>query len=304
MRIRIGTRGSKLALWQANHVKDLLLESGHDSELVIIETLGDQIQNIPLNEIGGRGLFTKALDDALLEERIDIAVHSAKDLPGKLHDAISLAAILKREDPRDVLLAMTPEVHFENLSRSFRIGTSSLRRGAFIRHYFPTVEVLNLRGNLDTRIRKLETGEYDGIMLAYAGVKRLGMERYVVQKLAPETFTPAAGQGAVAITCLGKENKMQAISQNLTHAGTQIAVESERSYLSTMEGGCNLPVFAHARVFGETVHLMAGIASTDGSQVLRHQTEGPIGQASQLGIQLATMILQMGGEAIRNGIQN
>ncbi|MCS7074019.1 MAG: hydroxymethylbilane synthase, partial [Bacteroidia bacterium] len=231
------------------------------------------------------------------------AVHSAKDLPGQLPEGLIISAILKREDPRDVLLATSHEVHLENVSKPIRIGTSSLRRTAFLHYYCPNVEVRNLRGNLDTRIQKLEAGEYDGILLAYAGVKRLGLEKYTVQKLSPETFTPAAGQGAIAITCLSNRQDIIYQSTNLSHRTTQLEVESERAFLRTMEGGCNLPIFAFARVFGETIQLIAGIATVDGSNLIRHQIEGSVEQATTIGEQMAIKILEIGG-AIRNGIQN
>jgi len=195
----IGTRGSKLALWQANWVQKQLKEAGIESQLHIITTEGDRRTDVPLHALSSTGLFTKTLDEALLMKDIDLAVHSAKDMASILVEGIDLLAFMKREDPRDVLLADTNSIQFDNLSKPLTIGTSSVRRQHMIRHFFPHIVLKDLRGNVDTRVQKLENGEYDGIMLALAGVKRMGYTSKVVQKLHPDSFTPAVGQGAVAV---------------------------------------------------------------------------------------------------------
>jgi hydroxymethylbilane synthase len=200
MNLKVGTRGSKLALWQAHHVKGLLERNGYTVELVLYKTTGDLLQSQPLHEIGDKGLFTKALDDAMLRGEIDLAVHSAKDLPTTLPMGIELAAVGKREDPRDVLVSAS-EVHdVDNLAKGITIGTSSLRRRALLRHYLPHVQVVPMRGNVDTRVEKMLAGECDAILLAYAGVKRMGLGHLITRKLNVSSFTPAVGQGAIAVT--------------------------------------------------------------------------------------------------------
>lgn len=291
MKLRIGTRGSKLALWQAEHVQSILHEHGVHSEIVIIHTQGDKVQNVALHQVGGVGLFTKALDEALLADEIDIAVHSSKDMPAQVDAALSIIAILKREDPRDALLAVKPDVHFENFTRPLVIGTSSLRRVALLKSYFPDIQIKDIRGNVDSRIAKLEAGEYDGIMLACAGVKRLGLEKYIVQKLNTQSFTPAVGQGAIAVTSRTNFGHIEPIRSALNHSETESAVMCERSFLRTMQGGCTTPIFGFATVTGDKLSLHAGIAATDGSAVHRHTMEGSVAEAESIGQQVATHVL-------------
>jgi hydroxymethylbilane synthase len=290
--LKIGTRGSKLALWQARKVQEMLLNAGILAELVKITTTGDQIQDVPLHEIGTTGIFTKALDQALLQGEIDLAVHSAKDMPSVPPEGLHLAALLKREDPRDVLLASSSQVSLENLSRPWVIGTSSVRRRALLQHHFSHVQVKDIRGNLDTRLGKMLDGAYDGIMLAYAGVKRMGFEKYIVQKLNAASFTPAVGQGAVAVVTREKDENIPALRTALHHPETGYAVASERAYLHAVDGGCHSPVFGLATVVGSQISLTAGMANPDGKRILRFTGEGNVSEAEKIGQQLAKQVLE------------
>ncbi|GIV43079.1 MAG: porphobilinogen deaminase [Bacteroidia bacterium] len=298
MKIRLGTRGSQLALWQANTVKNLLQAQGFESELVIIQTLGDNQTQKPLHELGTQGIFTKALDEALLENKIDIAVHSCKDIPGEIHQDLLISAVLKREEPQDVLLSLKDSIHLENQSQRFIIGTSSVRRVAFLRHYFHQHIIKDIRGNLDTRIQKLENGEYDALILAYAGVKRMGLEKYIRQKLSKEVIVPAVGQGAVAIMIRKEDKSHFEITQRINHEQTFQEVSCERSFLKTIRGGCQLPVFGFARVFKDSIQLLAGVASVDGKQIIKKELTDYVQNAQQLGINLGNTILNEGGKEL------
>jgi hydroxymethylbilane synthase len=301
MMIRIATRGSKLALWQTNHVHSLLAEDGHDVVLSQLKTVGDLQTDRPLHQLGAQGLFTKALDDAMLAGLADIAVHSAKDLPTKLPDGIELIALLEREDPRDVLLAVRPEVDMDNLSAEFSVGTSSIRRHALVAHYTPHFKTKDIRGNVDTRVEKLLAGEYDALLLAYAGVKRMGYTHLVVRKLNPSTFTPAVGQGAIAVTGRSDFEGKAQVRAKLNHIETETAVLAERAFLRKMEGGCHSAVFALGTVVGGAVSLHGGIAAEDGSCILRERVDGPCSEAETLGESLANIIINLGGHKILHG---
>jgi hydroxymethylbilane synthase len=301
MTIRIGTRGSKLALWQANHVKKVLEAGGYSAELVLYTTKGDLQQTQPLHKIGDKGLFTQALDDAMLAGEIEMAVHSAKDLPTKLPEGISLAAILQREDPRDVLLSPGEEIDLDNLERPITVGTSSLRRTALIQHYLPHVKVVPMRGNVDTRVEKMLRGDCDALLLAYAGVKRMGLSHMVTRKLNVSTFTPAVGQGAIGITMPEGHPETEAMRQLLNHAATEHAVLAERAFLRTLEGGCQSAIFALGTVVGETLSLDAGIASEDGQTVMREHADCHVGDAEAVGKSLAIRLLDKGARNILHG---
>jgi hydroxymethylbilane synthase len=301
MIIRIATRGSKLALWQTHHVRDLLMSAGHDVRLQTLKTIGDLQTDRPLHQLGAQGLFTKALDDALLDAESDIAVHSAKDIPTRIPEGLELIAVLQREDPRDVLLSVRPEVDMDNLSADFVIGTSSLRRQAQLAHYASNFKPRDVRGNLDTRVAKLEAGEYDALLLAYAGVKRMGYTHLIRRKLNVNTFTPAVGQGAVAVTCRKGFEGKEAVRALLNHPDTEYAVLAERAFLRKIEGGCHSAVFALATVVGGNISLQGGVAAQDGSQVLREKVEGPVSTSETLGESLANIIINLGGHQILNG---
>lgn len=298
MKIRIGTRGSQLALWQANTVKNLLEAQGFESELVVINTYGDIQTDKPLHQLGTQGIFTKALDDALLENRIDIAVHSCKDIPGEIHRDLMISSILKREDPQDVLLSLKDTNHLENQSQKMVIGTSSVRRVAFLKYYFEQHTIKDVRGNLDTRIEKLERGEYDALILAYAGVKRMGWEKYIKQKLSKEVFIPAVGQGAVAIMIRKNDEVHFHKTQTINHLPTYIEVSCERAYLKTVQGGCKLPVFGYATSFMDSIRLIAGVASVDGKTIIKQELTDHIQNSQQIGIELGKKILNEGGKEL------
>lgn len=301
MKIRIATRGSKLALWQTHHVRDVLVSRGQDVDLVTLKTTGDLQTDRPLHQLGAQGLFTKALDDAMLQEEADIAVHSAKDIPTNLPEGIELYAILEREDPRDVLLAINEDVDMDNFTRDFVVGTSSLRRQALLAHYSPHFHPKDVRGNLDTRIAKLEAGEYDALLLAYAGVKRMGYTHLIRRKLNVSTFTPAVGQGAIAITGRSGFAGREAVRSYFNHPETEAAVLSERAFLRLMEGGCHSAIFGLGTVVADNLVLQGGIASKDGKVILREQVEGPASEAERLGESLAKIIINSGGHQILHG---
>ena len=298
MKVRIGTRGSKLALWQAETVKSMFCSRGIEADLVLCKTLGDINQQDALSQIGGVGLFTKALDEMLLRNEVDLVVHSAKDMPSVEPDGINAFAFLKREDPRDVLLSLNPELDLDNFTGDFLIGTSSLRRQAFLRHYAPHLRVGVIRGNLDTRVEKMKSGEFDGILLAFAGVKRMGFDHLIVRKLNASVFVPAVGQGAIAVVCNVNDPRMETWAEILNHKLTEIAVKCERAFLHTVEGGCQTPVFGLATVIGETISLHAGIAEEDGSAIWQETLDGTIYKGQQTGVELAHKILAKSGKRL------
>jgi len=272
-----------LALWQAHSVQEILARAEINATCQIIHTTGDLQQQKALHQLGTVGIFTKALDQALLEGRIQLAVHSAKDMPASLHEELELLACLKREDPRDALLAAKPEVSLENVTQNWVVGTSSLRRTAFLKYYLPHIVVKNIRGNIDTRLEKMMNGDYDAILLACAGVKRMGLEKYIVQKLNVNTFTPAVAQGAIAVVCRKDLPRKEALRKALNHIPTELAVSCERQFLHTVAGGCSIPVFGLATVTGNTIGLTAGIADTNGKLLLRTYQEGPLQEALKVG---------------------
>ncbi|MEO1452013.1 MAG: hydroxymethylbilane synthase, partial [Bacteroidota bacterium] len=236
--------------------------------------------------------FTKALDDAVLAGQVDLAVHSAKDMPADLPEGLAIWAYLRREDPRDVLLGCSPEIHLENFSRPLVIGTSSVRRRALLGHYFSHVEVRDLRGNIDTRLRKLEEGQYDAIMLAYAGVKRMGWDRYIVQKLNPHIFTPAIGQGAIAIVGQADHPQRERVAALLDHMPTAYAVNCERRFLHILAGGCITPAFGLATVTPKEITLTAGLVSEDTQDLWRFTESRPLSEGLALGEALARNVLK------------
>jgi hydroxymethylbilane synthase len=255
--IRIGSRGSKLALWQANWVKTRLEERGHAVEIEVITTTGDRIQNVPLSEAGGtKALFVKEIEDALLEGRVDIAVHSLKDMPAELPSGLTIAAVPEREDPRDVLIG--------RLEAGTRVGPSSLRRAAQLRAHFPGVIVEPLRGNLDTRIRRLDEGKWDGIVVAAAGVRRLGLATRIARYLTFEEMCPAIGQGALAIEAREGDDRAKVLDDPASRSG----VEAEREVMRILGGGCRLPLAAHARIVRGDLYVLALVASPDGSRII------------------------------------
>lgn len=301
MKLTIGSRGSKLALWQAEHVRAKLaaLNPGLDVAITIIQTTGDRITDVPLARIGDKGLFTKELDNALLEGHADLAVHSLKDVPTRMPEGLSLAAILEREDPRDALLVAPDRPRsLDALPPGARVGTSSLRRRAQLLALRPDLIIDDLRGNLDTRMRRVQDAEYDAIILAQAGLNRLGLASHAAQLLDPPAWLPAVGQGALAITARASDDRTIGLLTALEHAETRAAVTAERALLAELEGGCQIPIGALARLRGEALVLHALVASTDGNRVVRGEIEGSAADAAGLGRALAADLGARGGADI------
>ncbi|HKE28624.1 MAG TPA: hydroxymethylbilane synthase [Bryobacteraceae bacterium] len=289
----IASRGSQLALWQARWVAGKLAALGHECRIEIIKTTGDKITNVPLAKVGTKGLFTKEIEEALLERRADLAVHSLKDLPTELPAGLALAAIPPREDPHDTLVGKC----LVDLPQGAKVGTSSLRRSAQLRKLRPDLVIESARGNLDTRLRKLDEGQYDAIMLAAAGLKRLGWGDRIAEILPPEIMCPAVGQGALAIETLTEGKGMDACHA-LDDPGTHTAVLAERGLLSALGGGCQVPIGAHATVVHGTVHLLGVVASPDGLTQIRGTAGGEAVDAEQIGRRLGADLLARGARAI------
>jgi len=295
----IGTRSSKLALWQAEWVHARLreLEPGLSVSLKRIKTTGDKILDTPLAAIGGKGLFIKEIEDALRRGEIDLAVHSMKDVPTHVPEGLEILAIPEREDPRDVLVSRGG-IAFDRLGAGARIGTSSLRRQAQLLHARPDLSIQILRGNVDTRLRKLEAGEFEGIILAAAGVRRLGWTDRVTEYLSPDVCLPAIGQGALALEGRASDAFMRDVAARLDHQPTRLAVTAERALLERLEGGCQVPIAAHATISGEALTMTALVASVNGRRLIRDSIQGPAQAAHRLGIELAERLLAQGGDEI------
>ncbi len=295
MKIKIGTRKSKLALWQANYIKEKLQEKGHTVELVLITTSGDKILDVPLAKIGGKGLFVKEIEEALLRREIDMAVHSLKDVPMVLPEGLTLGAITERENPFDVLISKD-NLTLENLPEGAKVGTSSLRRTVQIKRKRPDLKVESLRGNVDTRIRKLQDGLYDAIVLAYAGVKRMGFESMITQVL--EDFIPAVGQGSLAIEVREGDRDILDIVSFLDHEESRVSALCERAFLRKLEGGCQVPIGCFAKVYDETVTLKAFISDLEGKIFMEGEKSGKKDEAQKVGEELALELLSRGGDKI------
>ena len=293
--LRIGSRGSQLALWQANHIAALLREKGHQLELEIIKTTGDKITDVALAKVGTKGMFTKEIEDALAEGRIDLAVHSLKDLPTELAPEFEVAAVTERESPLDVLLSLKYS-GIADLPNGAKIGTSSLRRQAQLKQRRPDLEIFPLRGNVDTRVRKLEGGEYDAIILAAAGLNRLGKTQFVKQVLDAEVMCPAAGQGALGIEIRRGDNALLEHLKFLDCDAARVATSCERALLNRLGGGCQVPIGAFAELKEGTITLTAVCARPDGSTVLREVQTGT--DPVELGERTGLLLLRRGGEEI------
>ena len=280
----IGSRGSKLALWQANYVKDRLEALGEQCRIEIISTAGDRFQSGPLKQIGNKGLFTKEFEDALLDSRIDIAVHSLKDMPTEIPDGLQLTATPEREDARDVMIGRT----LDELTLGARVGTGSLRRGAQLKAARPDLVVEGIRGNVDTRLRKLDEGQFDAIVLAAAGLNRLGWSDRIAQYLPVEFMCPAVGQGSLAIETRSDNGPGTQACARLDHAPTHACVRAERAVLAVLGGGCQVPIGAHATIESDTLHLRAIVISPDGSHLVKSEAFGldPVKLGSALGQEL------------------
>jgi hydroxymethylbilane synthase len=298
-RLRIGSRGSQLAIWQANHISALLRERGHEVVLDVIKTTGDKIIDVALVKVGTKGMFTKEIEEALAEGRVDLAVHSLKDLPTEVSPGFEIAAITTRENPRDVFCSRKFK-SIDDLPQAARVGTSSLRRQAQLKAVRRDLEIPPLRGNVDTRLRKLEAGEYDAIILAAAGLNRLGKTEFVKQVLPAQVMCPAAGQGALGIEIRAGDLITRQHVVFLDDAAARSTTTCERALLNKLGGGCQVPIGAFAEFRDGRLHLEAIVADPDGSRVLRESREGS--DPVQLGESVGETLLQRGGDAILEAV--
>ncbi|ENM5743265.1 hydroxymethylbilane synthase [Vibrio metoecus] len=297
--IRIATRQSPLALWQANYVKDALMAAhpGLQVELVTMVTRGDVILDTPLAKVGGKGLFVKELEVAMLEGRADLAVHSMKDVPVDFPESLGLVTICEREDPRDAFVSNT-YAKIDDLPSGAVVGTCSLRRQCQLKSARPDLVIKELRGNVGTRLSKLDAGEYDAIILAAAGLKRLGLESRIRNFIEPEQSLPAVGQGAVGIECRLDDQRVRELLAPLNHTDTADRVRCERAMNLTLQGGCQVPIGSYALLEGDHIWLRALVGEPDGSQIVRGEIRGPRSEAEQLGITLAEQLLEQGAKEI------
>lgn len=297
--LRIATRKSPLALWQAEYVRSELqrLHPGLEVELVTFTTQGDKILDVPLAKIGGKGLFVKELEVAMLDGRADIAVHSMKDVPMEFPEGLGLVAIAEREDPRDAFVS-NRYASLDALPAGAVIGTSSLRRQCQLRHRRPDLVVRDLRGNVNTRLAKLDAGEYDALLLASAGLKRLGFRDRIRSEIAPETSLPAVGQGALGIEARRDDARVAALVAPLNDADTALRLTAERALNRRLQGGCQVPIAGYAELQGDEIHLRALVGSVDGREIIRDEIRGPRAAAEVLGITLAERLLAAGADRI------
>lgn len=297
--IRIATRRSPLALWQAEHVAARLRSAfpGLRTELVKMVTRGDKLLDAPLAKVGGKGLFVKELEQGMLDGEADIAVHSMKDVPVEFPDGLHLAAILEREDPRDALVS-NRYPSFQALPAHAKIGTSSLRRQSQIMERMPDCEILSLRGNVNSRLAKLDAGEFDAIILAAAGLKRLGLAGRITEILSPDTSLPAMGQGAIGIECRVADDTVNQCVLSLHDAQTALRVTAERAMNERLQGGCQVPIAGFAELLGDTLNLRGLVGSPNGRRMVRGEITGPSTQARRLGITLAEELLSKGADQI------
>jgi len=298
-KIVIGSRGSQLALWQANWVKSELerLHSNADIDIRIIATSGDKIQDVPLSKIGGKGLFVKEIEEALLANEIDLAVHSMKDVPMELPTELGISVITKRENPLDALISKNGET-LANLPQGATIGTSSLRRSSQLLKYRVDFEIHPLRGNVDTRLRKVKEDNYDAIILASAGLNRLGWASHITEEISDEVLLPAMGQGALGIETRLDDAKTYDLVSALNHEQTNYAVTAERSLVGRLDGGCQVPIGAYARVEKGLITLKGLVASLDGEVIYKLENVGPVDDAINIGQELGSKLLKMGANEI------
>ena len=295
----IATRGSKLALWQANHVKSLLASryAGLEVELCVIKTKGDIILDVPLAKVGGKGLFVKEIEEALLDGRAHLAVHSMKDVPMDLPEGLVLGVIPPRAALSDLFLS-TRYASLMHLPEGAVLGTSSLRRQAQCLAMRPDLDVRSLRGNVETRLRKMTEGEFDAIILAKAGMERLGLSAPIMHEMGPPHFMPACGQGAIGLEYRNDDAKLHEMLAFMNHEPTSICVTAERAFLAGLEGGCQVPIAGHACLEGGNVQVTGLVASPDGSTIIRESVTGAASEAKTLGASLAEIIKKSGGKAI------
>jgi hydroxymethylbilane synthase len=305
MQIKIGTRGSKLALWQAYYIEDLLQQGGIETEIVIIETKGDKILDRSLSKIGSKGVFTQELEDQLRSGTIDIAVHSAKDLQSDLDSDFEISAFTERERANDVLVSHNTGLSLKS-GAPFVVGTSSTRRIAILKHYYPHIKTVDMRGNLQTRLRKLEEGHCDALLLAYAGVHRMKYDDKIAEHLLLDEFTPAVGQGSVAVeNAVSLSEEKKAVLKNLlNHEATAACLRAERAFLNRLHGGCSIPVFGLATLNENEITITGGIVSLDGQEMIRRKSTGTAESAEALGYALADELIEAGADRILAEIRN
>ncbi|MGD8369114.1 MAG: hydroxymethylbilane synthase [Desulfobacterales bacterium] len=303
--ITIGTRGSQLALWQANWIRSALerFEPALEVRTFKIKTRGDKILDVPLAKVGGKGLFVKEIEEAILDGRVDLAVHSMKDMPAEIPEGLCIGAVPKREAPQDVLIARHA-ARFADLPEGAVIGTSSLRRGAQLRHVRPDLSIRPLRGNLDTRLKKLESENLDAVVLAAAGVRRLGLERRITEVLDEEIMLPAVGQGALCVEVRSGDARILERVSRLDDPETRITVTGERAFLARLEGGCQVPIAAHGRIVDGRLLLTGLVSDVEGTRLIKETAEGPAESAEALGKELAETLLARGARKILDEVYN
>jgi len=303
MRLKIGTRGSALAVSQSEWIKNRIVSRHPDIsvELVRIKTKGDKIIDSPLSKIGGKGLFVKEIEDALLRKEVDLAVHSIKDVPAELPDGLCLPVFPEREDPRDVFISKE-YASLSDLPEGASIGTGSLRRSSQLIHIRPDLHIVQLRGNVDTRLKKLESGAMQAIILAAAGMNRLGLSAKITELLSTEALLPAIGQGALGLEVRKDDDRTLEILSFLNHRPTELAVRAERSFLKRLEGGCQVPIAGFGIVEGRNIILKGMVAELDGSRIIRDEIKGPDTKAEELGFALAERLLESGADRILAGV--
>jgi hydroxymethylbilane synthase len=298
--IVIGSRKSKLAMWQTEMVAKILNDRGMETRICAMETRGDKILDTSIAKIGSKGVFTEELEEQLASGATDIAVHSAKDMQSQLPEGFSLIAFTRREKVNDVLISPERSLDIDDISRKIRIGTSSVRRRALLRHFYPHVESVEMRGNLQTRIRKMQEGACEALMLAYAGVTRMGYDDMIVKVFPEDQFIPPVGQGCIAIEAASTlpAEKREFIRISLNDENSESCLRAERAFLKTLEGGCSIPVFALAVLDGATITLTGGLVSLDGGRILKMSRRGPNSEAETIGLELGLDILAHGGREL------
>lgn len=304
MKLKIGTRGSKLALWQTHYVADQLRSGGVQSDIVIINTRGDKRQDVAITDIGTRGVFTEEIEEQLQRQVIDLAVHSAKDLQSSLPEEFEIIAFTEREHTADVLVSHNSNFSLQS-KQPLIVGTSSVRRQALLKHYHPHVATVEMRGNLQTRMAKMEAGQCDALMLAYAGVHRMAYDRSIVHQFSTEKMIPAVGQGSVAIEVLTTlaDEKKETIRKLINHEVTEQQLRAERAYLKDLRGGCSVPVFALATTTENELLLRGGVVSLDGKTLLKDQVTGGSNLPEAVGNALAEKIITQGGHQVLEAIR-
>jgi len=301
MRIIIGSRGSQLALWQANWVKERLTAAGYELEIRIIKTTGDKLANIPLTQSGTKGLFIKEIEEALAAEEVDLAVHSLKDLPIEQPEGLTVAAVPEREDARDVLISSDGR-RFSTLPSGARVGTSSLRRQSQLRRLRADLEIVPMRGNLDTRLKKLDRGDCEAVVLAAAGVRRLGLADRITEYFGTEQLCSAVGQGALALEIRKRDERIKLAVAPLDHPASHLAVLAERAMLRHLGGGCQVPIAAHAVLEAGQLRLLGVVASLEGSEIVRASAFGPAAEPDALGATVARALLEQGAGPILESV--